>query len=751
MKTTKTKQPQNLLQLIGNTPLIELKRFSPNPQVKIYAKMECFNPGGSIKDRVALAMIEEAEQRGELSQDKIVIEATSGNTGIGLALVCAQKGYKLTLLMPESASQERKKILKAYGAKLILTPAHLGTDGAIEEAYRLAREEPEKYVLMDQFNNPASIKAHYETTGREIWEQTEGKITHFVAALGTSGTAMGTTKRLKKFNSKIFCVGIEPRPGHKIQGLKNMQESYPPGIYDPTLLDEILRVEDEEAFELCRRLAREEGLLVGMSSGAALAGALKIAKRIEQGVLVVVFPDGGERYLSTPLFLEEPAFSFSLKGLTSPVKIEKKNLDLFTFGPSLDQLEELGFWRRMVGLDILARYLRSLNIEANILVGIADFEDRTLNLCRSLGLKREKLKERAKEKLEKIASRFKLQGVQFLFASEVLEEGVKLCSLLLSKGKAYEKLRSVYFDVQREPEYGKLVLKNTKLRLEQRGLGVYYLKDNPKDFTLLKRASLQDLKEGEVLKTSWGNVRPSWYLQQASIVLARSKNPFLVFCGCEHILPHIDNLHSLWQNTAKGVPLGWVHICGVKSELLRLREEDFFVLRSLFSATSWSKVLEIKEENLKMWQKNWRKFSDTYLKLKKITTQGEESSLKIEGYCSRLKEQVNLYLSNGFQLFRLWPEIFSFLKLVNKRIQTRNLSSKDKENLLNVFSFLRDILGLKSEESTLPQAVQELLEQRKRAKEAKNYSLADELREKLKQLGYLVIDLEKNQQMVKKL
>ncbi|HCO12389.1 MAG TPA: hypothetical protein DIT19_04095, partial [Desulfonauticus sp.] len=481
------------------------------------------------------------------------------------------------------------------------------------------------------------------------------------------------------------------------------------------------------------------------------AGALKIAKRIEQGVLVVVFPDGGERYLSTPLFLEEPAFSFSLKGLTSPVKIEKKNLDLFTFGPSLDQLEELGFWRRMVGLDILARYLRSLNIEANILVGIADFEDRTLNLCRSLGLKREKLKERAKEKLEKIASRFKLQKVQFLFASEVLEEGVKLCSLLLSKGKAYEKLRSVYFDVQREPEYGKLVLKNTKLRLEQRGLGVYYLKDNPKDFTLLKRASLQDLKEGEVLKTSWGNVRPSWYLQQASIVLARSKNPFLVFCGCEHILPHIDNLHSLWQNTAKGVPLGWVHICGVKSELLRLREEDFFVLRSLFSATSWSKVLEIKEENLKMWQKNWRKFSDTYLKLKKITTQGEESSLKIEGYCSRLKEQVNFYLSNGFQLFRLWPEIFSFLKLVNKRIQTRDLSSKDKENLLNVFSFLRDILGLKSEESTLPQAVQELLEQRKRAKEAKNYSLADELREKLKQLGYLVIDLEKNQQMVKKL
>ncbi|MDD2218822.1 MAG: PLP-dependent cysteine synthase family protein, partial [Desulfoplanes sp.] len=292
----------DVLQTMGNTPLIRINRLNPNPAVTIAGKMEVRNPGGSIKDRVALAMIEDAEQQGMLTKDKIIIEPTSGNTGIGLAMVCAVKGYRLMLIMPESASEERKKILRAYGADICLTPGHLATDGAIEEAYRLAREEPDTYVLMDQYNNTACIEAHYRGTGQEIWDQTEGKVTHVVVCLGTSGTAMGICKRLKECNPAIQMVAVEPYAGHRIQGLKNMQESYPPGIYDKHALDKIIHVDDEDAFTMCRDLARKEGIFAGMSSGAALAGAVSIARDLDSGCVVCLLPDGGDRYLSTTLF-----------------------------------------------------------------------------------------------------------------------------------------------------------------------------------------------------------------------------------------------------------------------------------------------------------------------------------------------------------------------------------------------------------------------------------------------------------------
>ena len=222
----------DITKLIGHTPLIKLNRLNPNKKAAVWAKIESFNPGGSVKDRVALSMVEGAEKSGALTRDKTIIEATSGNTGIGLALVAAVKGYPLLLAMPESASIERQKILRAYGAKILLTPARLGTDGAIEKVYQMARENPDLYFLPDQFNNDDNIMAHYHGTGREIWEQTGGKVTMVVATMGTTGTLMGLTKRLKEFNPNIKIVGVEPYLGHKIQGLKNMKESYKPGIYD---------------------------------------------------------------------------------------------------------------------------------------------------------------------------------------------------------------------------------------------------------------------------------------------------------------------------------------------------------------------------------------------------------------------------------------------------------------------------------------------------------------------------------------
>jgi len=292
---------KNILQLIGKTPLVRINRLNRNKKSELYAKLEFLNPGGSVKDRVALSMIEGAEKRGELTKNKIVLEATSGNTGIGLALVCAIKGYKLLLAMPESASIERRKILKALKAEVFLTPAKDGTDGAIEKAYEMARKN-KKYWLADQYNNPDNWKAHYSGTAEEIWRDTNGKITHFVSSMGTTGTLMGISKKLKKYNPKIQIIGVEPFLGHKIQGLKNMKEAYKPGIYEKNLLDEKINIEDENAFATAREIAEKEGIFVGMSSGAAMFVALQIIRDLKKGLVVVLFPDGGEKYLSTNLF-----------------------------------------------------------------------------------------------------------------------------------------------------------------------------------------------------------------------------------------------------------------------------------------------------------------------------------------------------------------------------------------------------------------------------------------------------------------
>ncbi len=291
----------NILETIGNTPLIKINKLNPNKNVELYAKLEFFNPGGSVKDRVALFMTEEAEKRKELTKDRIVLEATSGNTGIGLALVCAVKGYKLCLTMSEGASEERKRILKAFGAELVFTPKEKGTDGAIEKAYELAREN-KNYWLVDQFNNPDNSLAHYQTTGKEIWEQTNGRITHYIGGIGTSGTIMGVSRFLKEKNPDIIIIGVEPKLGHKIQGLKNLKEAYKPGIFNKEYIDERINFEDEEAYKTSRLLVKEEGLFCGMSSGAAMSVALKRIQTIEKGLVVVLLPDNGERYLSTNLF-----------------------------------------------------------------------------------------------------------------------------------------------------------------------------------------------------------------------------------------------------------------------------------------------------------------------------------------------------------------------------------------------------------------------------------------------------------------
>jgi cysteine synthase B len=291
-----------ILDCIGNTPLVGIEAINPNPAVKLLAKMEGNNPGGSVKDRIALFMINTAEREGRLTRDKIVLEATSGNTGIGLAMVCAARGYRVKLTMPACVSVERRRVLEAFGAELILSPPDEGTDGAIRLARKILGEDPGRYFMPNQFENPANILAHYETTGPEIIEQTGGGITHFVAGMGTTGTLMGAGRRLKEHNPAIRIIGVEPILGHRIQGLKNMNESIVPGIFDPSRLDERHIVNDEEAFDTTRMLAVKEGIFAGMSSGAAMTVALRKSSELTSGTIVVILPDRGDRYLSTALF-----------------------------------------------------------------------------------------------------------------------------------------------------------------------------------------------------------------------------------------------------------------------------------------------------------------------------------------------------------------------------------------------------------------------------------------------------------------
>ncbi|SDH97775.1 PLP-dependent cysteine synthase family protein [Desulfosporosinus hippei] len=292
----------NILDTIGHTPLVRINKLNPNPDVQLYAKLESFNPTGSIKDRIALKMIEQAEESGALTRDKIIIEPTSGNTGIGLAMTGAVKGYSVEIVMSESVSIERRKMIEAFGAKIILTEASQGTDGAIRKTKELCRNNPDKYFMPNQFSNEFNKLAHYYTTANEIWEDTQGKVTHFVSALGTSGTIMGVGMGLKNRNPSIQIVEAHPVLGHYIQGLKNMEEAIVPEIYDPTKIDRTIMIESEAAFAMCRNIVLQEGIFVGMSSGAAMLAALECIKDIKEGFVVVLFSDGGEKYLSTSLF-----------------------------------------------------------------------------------------------------------------------------------------------------------------------------------------------------------------------------------------------------------------------------------------------------------------------------------------------------------------------------------------------------------------------------------------------------------------
>ncbi len=305
-------RPRSVLDLVGNTPLLRLRRFErADGRLQLYAKAEWKNPGGSVKDRAAAAMVLDGERSGLLAPGRTILDATSGNTGIAYALIGAARGYPVKLCMPENVTPERKRILRAYGAELVLTDPLEGSDGAIRGVREIYAADPERYYYPDQYSNPANWQAHYRTTGPEILAQTDGTVTHFVAGLGTSGTFVGTGRFLKEHVPDVTLVSVQPDAAlHGLEGMKHMESAMVPGIYDPSVADIDMRVGTEESYVLTKRLALEEGLLVGISSGAALAAGLRVAEKLESGVMVIIFADGGEKYLSERFWEEPPEGSF---------------------------------------------------------------------------------------------------------------------------------------------------------------------------------------------------------------------------------------------------------------------------------------------------------------------------------------------------------------------------------------------------------------------------------------------------------
>lgn len=750
----------SILDSIGNTPLVEIKKLNPNPKVKILAKLEYMNPGGSIKDRAALSMIEAGEKSGQLTPDKIVIEATSGNTGIGLALVCAVKGYRLLLAMSEAASVERQKILKARGADILLTPGHLGTDGAIEEVYRQVRENPGKYFMTDQFNNEANWRAHYFGTAEEIWRQTNGQVTMVVATMGTTGTLMGLSRRLKEYRSNITIVGVEPYLGHKIQGLKNMKEAYRPEIYEKDRLDKKINIEDEDAFEMARRLAKEEGIFVGMSSGAAMSIAAREAELLSDGIIVVIFPDGGERYLSTTLFnvrekIDLKLFNSLTRSKTPFHPIVPGKVSMYSCGPTVHTRMHLGECRRFVFADLLSRYLEYRGFHVTHVINITDFDDNTIEGSEKAGLNVQQFTapyiEQFHKDLEWLGVR---PATMYPKASDHLSDMVQLAEKLVKKGVAYEKLRSLYFDISKFPEYGKL----SGINLDKIKLGATvdldeYEKENPRDFTLMKRAKLSELRRGIYVKTDWGNVRPSWHIQCTAIAMKYLGQSFDIHTSSQDLIfPHHENEIAI-ASAITGKPLAsyWIHCNNVlysqkKDSDLPLTIQDLIdqgfsgrEIRYWFISNHYRKPLTYSPASIHHSRQAIFRLDSCVQRLRDV--KGNHMNPEVNQLLYDMKQQFITAMDDDLNISAALSSIFTHVKKINILCSQNQIDETGANKIIETFKNINQVLNIFNFD--MPQVDPEicrLMQERDRARQEKNWKLADAIRDQLIQKGVIIRD-----------
>ncbi|RJQ86182.1 MAG: cysteine synthase [Desulfobacteraceae bacterium] len=754
--------PSSILDLIGNTPLVTVQRMNANPNIPVLAKLEYLNPGGSVKDRAALYMIEAAERSGELTPDKTVVEATSGNTGIGLAMVCAIKGYKLLLTMSENASLERQKILRGRGAEIRLTPGHLGTDGAIEEAYRLAREFPDTYFITDQFNNEANWQAHYHGTAKEIWDQTQGQVTTVVATLGTSGTLMGLSRRLKELNPAVRIIGVEPYLGHKIQGLKNLKESYTPEIFEKERLTEKVNIDDEEAFETARRLARQEGLFVGMSSGAAMAVALRQAAVMTSGMVVVILPDSGERYLSTALFVEREKVGLTLFNTRTRAKetfipLRGDRVTIYTTGPTAHAPIHVGDARRFVFADLVDRYLSYRGFRVEHVINITDLDEKTLHGAAAAGLTAMDFAARNIALFEQDRDCLGIRVADhYPRSSAHTDDMVQVAQQLMAKGYAYEKLRSLYFDLSRFEGYGQLSgIDLNKIRIGATVDLNDYEKDNPRDFTLLKRVKLNELKKGIYVKTPWGNVLPSWSLQCATLAMKYlGETCDIHIAGRELLFPlHENEIAIAGALNKKPLAHFWLHCDRVLVDGKKVDEKGGGLMVRDLLAGGWTgreirlwllsshfhKPVIYSHERLLHARRTLQRLDGCTISLHQLE-QGRPCK-DLDQLLYDLKSGFNEAMEDNLNISAALAVIFKVVKQLNRLLACQEIAPEQVSMVAAALKGVDAVLGIFRFEPLYEEShVQALLHQRAAARKTHDWERSDRLRLALEKLGITVRD-----------
>jgi cysteinyl-tRNA synthetase len=752
-----------VLGMIGNTPLVPITRLNPNRAVPVLAKLERSNPGGSVKDRIALAMIEAAEASGELTPDKIILEATSGNTGIGLAMVAAVKGYKILLTMSEAVSEERRRVLRALGADIRLTPGHLGTDGAIEEAYALAREQPDRFYCPDQYNNPANWRCHFENTGPEIWRQTEGRVTHIVLTMGTTGTLMGITRYFHQEAPGVRVIGVEPYLGHKIQGLKNMKESYQPGIFNRAEIDQIVNIDDAQAYETSRRLAREEGLFVGMSSGAAMYFALELARHMTQGMVVTLLPDGGDRYLSTPLFVVDRPGHLKIFNSLSLAKEEFQpqipgRVTMYTCGPTVDALMHIGLARRLVVADLMRRHLDFSGYDVTHVINISDIDDRTIARSAEQGEDHAAFTRRFTDEFFADARELRLKPADgYPRASEHVTDMIEATRELVDKGFAYEKIHSVYFDISKFAPYGQLS------RVDLSGIQVgktveldYYEKENPRDFTLLKRTSLSELKRGIYYKSDWGNVRPGWHIECA-VMSTQHLGPTadLHVSSKDLMFPHHENEIAIAEAlTGEKFCRYWVHSepVLVEGKKVGYTHENLVTFRDLMDmgwtgrevrywlmSHHYRKSIHYSTDDLAGARKALERLDEFVWRLRFAPT--GQSAPDFDQALFDLRQGFSEAMDDDLGVAPALAALFKFVRRANAWLDENAVDDEQARAALELLGKIDTVLAvLDLDRYQSDPKIERLVAERERARLNRQFDQADKIRGQLKDMGVELID-----------
>ncbi len=760
---------KNILSVIGHTPLVRINRLFQSDTVEMYGKLESSNPGGSVKERISLSMIEAGEAGGELTADKIVLEATSGNTGIGLAMVCAAKGYRCVLVMPESASVERRKIMQAYGAEILLTPAKRSTDGAIEKAYAMAREFPDRYFLTDQFNNKANWRAHYDKTSPEIWEQTEGRVTHLVATLGTSGTVMGLCAWFNEFQPHVKIIAVEPHLGHKIQGLKNMKESYKPEIFDKKIPDVVVSIDDEPAFSMARSLASQEGILVGMSSGAAMSAAINYSEKMESGLVVVMFPDGGERYLSTPLFIpskkkekKNQLFFYNTMSKKKELFVPQQEgrVTFYSCGPTAYESADLQICRRFIVSDLITRAIEAKGYQVDSYMNFTDIDDRTIAGAEKAG---QPLAEFTQGYIDSFIEDIDSLGVKrakvYPKASEYIPDMIEMSHELMHKGFAYEKHGSIYFDISKFKKYGRLSgIDLGKIQLGKTVDLDNYEKDNPRDFTLLKRSTLGELKKGIFYETDWDSVSGFFHGLFAAMA-TRNIGPTMDIhtSSRDLIFPHHENEIAVAE-ALTGKPLAnyWLHseLVVVDSRKMSREAENRITLKDLISrgytarevrfmllSVHYRKPLNFSYKRLESVRTALRRLDEFTCKLNCLPPGIPHPEVAV--FVSTMEKQFFEAMDDDLNVSKGMSGVYNFIRKVNPILHVNHLDKDQKSYILESLNKINRVLNIfRLSGCPLAPDVNDLIKRREEARLNMDWQAADAARSELARKGITVIDTE---------